>query len=101
MESKHELEKVSWGVIPITVYRGCLVTKLVGGWEIWGKRVLTTTDVDELIDKAGSIISESIPVYRGGIKVVNTGSISSLSGEINPENDSDKEIYLKGTSTKI
>jgi len=61
---KHELEKVSWGVIPITVYRGCLVTKLVGGYEIWGNRVLKPQDVDELIDKAGSILSESID--RGG-----------------------------------
>ena len=38
MESKHELEKVKFGVIPITVYRGCLVTKLVGGFEIFNTK---------------------------------------------------------------
>jgi len=68
MESKvHELEKIKFGVIPITVYRGCLVTKLIGGWEVWGKRVSTTDEIDQLIDEAGTILNESID--RGGVTV--------------------------------
>jgi len=65
--NKHELEKIKWGVIPITVYRGCLVTKLIGGWEVWGKRVSTPDEIDQLIDEAGTILNESID--RGGVTV--------------------------------
>lgn len=59
-EGKHELEKINFGVIPITVYRGCLVTKLIGGFEIWGNKVTTPDEVDSIIDNAGTILSESI-----------------------------------------
>lgn len=63
MESKvHELEKIKWGVIPITVYRGCLVTKLVGGFEIFNTKVKTTHEVDAIIDKAGVSLKDSITV---------------------------------------
>lgn len=68
MKSKvHELLSVKFGVIPITVYRGCLVTKLIGGWEVWGKRVSTPDEIDQLIDEAGTILNESID--RGGVSV--------------------------------
>ena len=63
MEGKvHELEKIKFGVIPITVYRGCLVTKLIGGWEVWGKRVSTPDEIDQLIDEAGISLKGSITV---------------------------------------
>ena len=63
MESKvHELEKIMWGVIPITVYRGCLVTKLVGGFEIFNTKVKTPQEVDAIIDKAGVSLKDSITV---------------------------------------
>jgi len=90
MESKaHELEGVVWGVIPITVYRGCLITKLIGGYEIWGTRCLTPQDIDQVIDKAGSILSESID--RGGVTVKaengNFATTNSLDAEFLDKND--------------
>ncbi len=84
-EERHELETRIYGVIPITVYRGCLVTKIIGGYEIFGTKVSSGEEVDGVIDKAGTILSESIPVERGGIRVPNNGNfatINSQEGEI-------------------
>lgn len=59
-DKQHELDSVKWGIIPVTVYRGCLVTKIIGGFDIWGVKCYTGQEVDETIDKAGTILSESI-----------------------------------------
>ncbi|MES2287408.1 MAG: hypothetical protein V4547_17070 [Bacteroidota bacterium] len=45
-------------------YRGCVVVRIIGGFSIWGEKVSTAIEVDELIDKAGSILNESIDKSR-------------------------------------
>ena len=39
-------------VIPIGFYRGCLVKKLIGGYEIFGQKVSTEKEVDEKINES-------------------------------------------------
>jgi len=68
-KSNHPLEEINFGVIGIERYRGCLVTKIIGGWECFGRKSTTPEGIDLIIDEAGSILSESITV-------VNDGSIS-------------------------
>jgi len=41
-------------------YGGVLVTRLVGGWEVFGQKVTTPEEVDEIIMNACSILNESI-----------------------------------------
>ena len=60
MEDKHELEKVNWGVIPIYNYHGVLVTRIIGAYEVFGQRVKTPSEVDEVIQNTTSILNESI-----------------------------------------
>ena len=43
-------------------YRGCLVRRIIGGFDIWGLKCSTGLEVDEAIDRAGTILSESIVV---------------------------------------
>jgi len=63
-QDKHPIEKITFGVIPITVYRGCLLTKLVGGYEIFGTKCKTPQEVDAIIDKAGKSLKDSIVVVN-------------------------------------
>ena len=58
---KHKLEEVRWGLLgrPIN-YRGCLVYKTESGYYIFNQEVLTTADVDFLIDKALTTIQNSL-----------------------------------------
>lgn len=60
MNQEHELEKYSWPIIPIKVYRGCIVEKIIGGYKIFGKKVKTPSEVDFLIFEAGKSIENSI-----------------------------------------
>ena len=62
METKeqHELLKVKFGVIPVTVYRGCIVEKAIGGYIVFGRKALTVHDVDDIINNAGEAIKQSI-----------------------------------------
>ncbi len=69
MQSKHPLEEIKWSVIPIINYRGILIEKMCGGYRVFGKLCSSPESVDEAIDNATSILSESITV-------VNDGSIS-------------------------
>lgn len=63
---KHPIEEIEWGVIPVTVYRGCLLTRLVGGYEIFNQRVQTPQQVDEVIDKASDHLKNSLTVKNNG-----------------------------------
>jgi len=65
-QDKHPIEKITFGIIPITVYRGCLLTKLVGGYEIFGTKCKTPQEVDLIIDKAGVSLKDSIVVVNNG-----------------------------------
>jgi len=60
MENKHELEKLLSAVVPIGVYRGCIVSKIVGGYSIFGHKVKTTAEIDQIIDSAKKVIVDSI-----------------------------------------
>jgi len=62
--SKHLIEKIQWNVIPITVYRGCYLAKLSNGWEVLGQKVSKPEQVDEIIDKAGKSLKDSIVVVN-------------------------------------
>jgi len=65
-EPIHPIDKINWGVIPITVYRGCLLTRLVGGYEIFGQKVSKPEQVDEIINQAGKSLKDSIVVVNDG-----------------------------------
>lgn len=70
---KHELEKMSWGVIPISTYRGCLITKDKNGYVVFGQKVSNPKEVDLLIDNAGQSISNSLVVpNNGNIECINS-----------------------------
>lgn len=59
-KEQHELKKIDWPVIPIMVYRGCLVTKIIGGYTIFGRKCKTESEVDAIIDKSYDIIKNSL-----------------------------------------
>lgn len=56
----HPLKKINWGVIPIENYRGVLVTKIIGGYTVLGKKAKTEQMVDDIIDKAKDNLLESV-----------------------------------------
>ena len=56
MLNKHELDDLK-GVMN---YRGCLVYKIIGGYSVWGIKTTTPQGIDEIIDKAGTSLNESI-----------------------------------------
>ena len=53
----HELKQTKSGIIN---YRGCLVDILIGGYEVFGLKVLTPEEVDKVIDDACLVIENSI-----------------------------------------
>jgi hypothetical protein len=57
---KHELEKIEFGIIPVTNYRGCVVYKTESGYYIFNQEVLTPADVDALIDLSLTTIQNSL-----------------------------------------
>jgi len=71
MESKHELLTRDFGLMGITVYRGCIVSKLVGGFSIFGQKVSKPEDVDLAIENAGKAI-------EGSLRVVNNGNMATV-----------------------
>lgn len=60
--SKHELETVVWGIIPLYNYNGVLVTKTSNGYTIFGREVRTPKEVDDEIDKARLSLSKSLTI---------------------------------------
>lgn len=73
MESKHELDDLKG----CRNYRGTLVTKLIGkGYSIWGVQCSTPQEVDEAIDRAGTILNESI-VYPATVKNIDNGAMDA------------------------
>ncbi len=57
IETKHPLKNCKSGVIN---YKGTLVEVFIGGYEIFGKRVLTPEDVDKIIELGCESIEKSI-----------------------------------------
>lgn len=51
-------------------YRGCLVEKIIGGFMVFGKKVKSMDDVDDLIDESLRTVGKSI------VRVENKGSIN-------------------------
>ena len=58
--------------------KGCLVTQIVGGWQLFGQNLSTPEEVLELISNSAKAMGDSLVV-------VNNGSIHAGSTEINPE----------------
>jgi hypothetical protein len=56
--NKHPLKGLS--PTEIFVYKGVNVKVLIGGYEVFGKKCLTTEGVDDLIYKANLIIQKSM-----------------------------------------
>lgn len=56
----HPLENIKWGVIPVTCYRGRLVTKSKNGYWVSNKFCPTLKKVDEVINNAEKAIEKSI-----------------------------------------
>lgn len=68
----HPLEK-DFPVIPIIVYRGCLVQKVKGGYKMWDEVFPTPKEIDEAIDNAGQSISNSLTISnKGNIECINS-----------------------------
>ncbi len=57
---KHELTNLLSSVINVCAYRGCLVKKLIGGYEILGKQVETPQEVDDVINESLKNLENSI-----------------------------------------
>jgi len=76
-EAKHYLETADYGLMGVTCYKGCLVYKVHGWYEVLGKQVITPQEVDTIIRGACKIISESItvPCMGGGNVCVNDKNI--------------------------
>jgi len=89
-QDKHPIENITFGIIPITVYRGCLLTKLVGGYEIFGTKCKTPQEVDLIIDKAGKSLKDSIVVVNNGDwESTNTEKSHQTKGNAQFPNDTD------------
>ncbi len=60
-EKKHPLELVSWGIFPITNYRGHNIIKMPSGlYSIWGRYEVTADEVDKIIDESCKMLGKSI-----------------------------------------
>lgn len=59
----HPLQNISWGVVPITVYRSVVVSRLIGGYRIGTISVKTVEEVDKVIDemKFGTTLNDHDP----------------------------------------
>ncbi len=57
---KHELTELLNKVIPITVYRGTLCEKLIGGFRVLGQTVSTPEQVDEVINNSLKNLENSL-----------------------------------------
>lgn len=57
-------------VIPVFVYRGVLIEKIIGGFMVMGKKVKSMDDVDDVIDESLRTVGKSI------VRVENKGSIN-------------------------
>ena len=73
MYSKHKLSEIKGTVN----YKGVLVSKLIGGYEVLGEKVKTPSEVDNVIEKAKIHLKNSITV-------VNKGQISCQNHTIPP-----------------
>ena len=60
-ETKEQsLTEILSSVVPIGVYRGVTVIKLIGGFEVLGKKCKTVSEVNKLIDEGLKAIEKSI-----------------------------------------
>lgn len=55
-----ELEKLLNKVVPIVMYRGCLVTKIKTGYKVLGVNCETVEEVDKVISDAADSIKKSL-----------------------------------------
>ncbi len=56
---KHPLED-NWPLIGTKNYRGVLVIKLIGGYKVFGRVVVSPEDVDRIIDESLKVVDKSI-----------------------------------------
>jgi hypothetical protein len=60
-KTTHPLEKISFPVIPVINYRGCLVAKLHNGsFSIFNRKANTGEEVDKIIDSLMSGLNQTI-----------------------------------------
>jgi hypothetical protein len=83
----HELDSRDFGVMGITVYRGCIVSKLVGGYSIFGQKVSKASDVDLAIENAGKAI-------EGSIRVINNDNFACINS---PDATNNHDLGTDGT----
>lgn len=56
----HPLTQIKWGVLGIATYRGCIVSKIIGGYSYLNQKYLTPELIDEAINKNCKVIDNSI-----------------------------------------
>ncbi len=79
MESKHELETVKWGVIPVYNYQGVLVEKIIGGYKVLNQTCIKPIEVDEVLKNACKSIEGSIVVKASGGSISSQSSLGGIS----------------------
>jgi len=57
MEDRIEKLKSGKGIFN---FEGCLVTQIIGGWQVFGQNMSTPEEVLALIDNAGEALKESL-----------------------------------------
>lgn len=77
MSELHPLLKIDFGLIPIERYRGCLVTKIIGGFSVFDQSSTTPEGIDLIIDEAGSLLNESIVTIKNN----NSGEMECTNDE--------------------
>lgn len=70
-QTRHKLLDVDFGLMAVTVYKGCIVSKLVGGYSVLGKKCITPQQVDDVISNACKVIDDSVVRVTGGFSVQN------------------------------
>lgn len=76
-QTRHKLLEADYGLMGFTVYKGCIVSKLVGGYSVLNKKCTTPDEVDEVISKACKTIDNSIVNVTGGFSTINDKSIEN------------------------
>jgi|GEM_PF-4641363 len=58
--SKHPLTQIKWGIVPVTMYRGVLVSRIIGGYKWRDQKFLTEQQLDDAITKSEKSLQQSI-----------------------------------------
>jgi len=73
-------------------FEGCLVTQIIGGWQVFGQNMSTPEEVLALIDNAGETLKESL-VTTTTVKNVGNGVINCFNSPNLADKGTDGTMY--------